>query len=44
MVPRGLTVVIMDKGAKEKLAEEAIRVFGKAIWLDNTGVIGSACA
>lgn len=25
-----------NKDAKEKLSEEAIRVFGKAIWLDNT--------
>lgn len=31
-----LQALYLDKGAKEKLAEEAIRVFGMAIWLDNT--------
>lgn len=31
-----LQMLYLDKDAKEKLAEEAIRVFGKAIWLDNT--------
>ncbi len=31
-----LQALHLDKGAKEKLAEEAIRVFGKAIWLDFT--------
>ncbi len=31
-----LQALYLDKGAKEKLTDEAIRVFGKAIWLDNT--------
>jgi hypothetical protein len=31
-----LQALYLDKSAKEKLTEEAIRIFGKAIWLDNT--------
>lgn len=31
-----LQALYLNTGAKEKLAEEAIRVFGKGIWLDNT--------
>lgn len=31
-----LQALYMDKSAKEKLAAESIRVFGKGIWLDNT--------
>jgi hypothetical protein len=31
-----LQALYMDKSAKEKLAAESVKVFGKAIWLDNT--------
>lgn len=31
-----IQALYLDKSAKEKLAEESVRVFGKAIWLDNT--------